>query len=375
MDVVGSTDQWEVPSAVIGAFTFDGPHLTSEPMPGGHIHDSFLVTCAGARYVLQRLNDQVFPDLEAMLSNVERIVAHLGGRASPELVSTHSGIHSYQATDGSLWRSFRYLEGTEGRASPLSSADAFEAGRAFAQFVRAVGTLPGPPLLETIEAFHGLPPRLAALDAAATLDSVGRRTGILGDLDRALRLTQQVEDALRPWKGTLPLRTVHNDAKLSNVRFDIKTGQANAVVDLDTTMSGFAQYDVGELVRTVATHSPEDAADDAVVDFDLELLEALSDGYLADWPELEPREIDAMALAGPQMATENALRFLTDYLVGDLYFATDRPDQNLDRCRTQLRLTELMLDSYTEAASCFARARRRSRTGSLRKTSSDYLRP
>jgi hypothetical protein len=238
-----------------------------------------------------------------------------------------------------------------------------------------MATLPGPPLLETIEAFHGLEPRLAALEAAAAGDPVGRRTGVLRHLDRARRLGQQVEDALRPWSGTLPGRTVHNDAKLSNVRFDVATGRATFVVDLDTTMRGYAQYDVGELVRTVTTRCPEDASQGAVVDFDLELLEALSDGYMSNWPELEPKEVDAMALAGPQMAIENATRFLTDHLVGDLYFAIDRPDQNLDRCRTQLRLAELMLESQNEMASCFARSRRRSQTASPRTTGPDPLRP
>jgi Ser/Thr protein kinase RdoA (MazF antagonist) len=373
MDVVGRDDLSKVPDPILDTFRFDGPCITSEPLPGGHIHQSFLVTCTGARYVLQRLNDRVFPDPEAMTANVERIVRHLGGQGCAELVTTQSGNFSYRAADGSWWRSFRYLEGTVARASPAGPEDAFEAARAFAHFVRAMASLPGPPLLETIEAFHGLQPRRAALDAAEVLDSVGRRTGVLRDLDRVRRLGQQVEEALSPWSGTLPIRTVHNDAKLSNIRFDMKTGRATFVVDLDTTMSGYAQYDVGELVRTVTTRCPEDADEDAVVDFDLELLAALSDGYSVNWPELEPQEVEAMALAGPQMATENATRFLTDHLVGDLYFSIDRPGQNLDRCRTQLRLAESMLDSHAEIASCFARSRRRSQIEIKSTASPDHV--
>ncbi len=374
MDVVGRAEWSEVtPNTILGAFLFDGLRIGSEPQPG-HIHQSFLVTCTGARYVLQRLNDRVFPDLEALMSNVERIVAHLGGQSCPELVTTRTGRQSYQAADGSRWRSFRYLEGTVARASPAGPEDALEAGRAFARFVRAVASFRATAASRPSK-FHGLGPRLVALDEAAVVDAVGRRTGVLPDLDRARRLGHHLEDALRPWCGMLPVRTVHNDAKLSNVRFDVATGHAAFVVDLDTTMSGYAQYDVGELVRTVTTRCPEDANEDAIVEFDLELLEALSDGYLASWPELETKEVDAMALAGPQMAIENAMRFLTDHLVGDLYFAIERPDQNLDRCRTQLRLAELMLDSHSETASCFARSRRRFPAGSLGTTSSDHVRP
>ena len=157
------------------------------------------------------------------------------------------------------------------------------------------------------------------------------------------------------------MHVVHNDAKLSNVRFDAETGRAACVIDLDTTMPGHIVYDVGELVRTAATHAPEDARDVSAVDFDLELVDALASGYLAAGPPVTRAEIDAMALGGPQMAVENALRFLADHVAGDRYFATSRVGQNLDRCRTQLRLTALMLEVHAESRACFARAFRADR--------------
>jgi hypothetical protein len=175
----------------------------------------------------------------------------------------------------------------------------------------------------------------------------------------ARRLGQQLADELDDSNGRTPQRTVHNDAKLANVRFDVGTGLATCVVDLDTTMPGSVRHDVGELVRTMTTHAPEDARDVEAVDFDLELLDALCTGFFTTQTVLGPPELDTMALAGPQMATENAVRFLTDHLAGDLYFAVDRPGQNLDRCRVQLRLAALMLASQAEADACFARAARR----------------
>jgi Ser/Thr protein kinase RdoA (MazF antagonist) len=346
-----------VPRAVTDAFRFAGPALGSEPLRGGHIHRNFLVTCTGGRYVLQRLNVGVFPDIDAVVHNVERVVAHLQerGRRTPVLVETRHGGLSHRAADGSVWRAFRYLEGTVGRATPAVPTDTFEAARAFADYLIALADLPDPPLTQTIARFHDLPDRMSVLDATAEADPVGRRSGVRDELDRARRLGRQVMDALTGGDDT-PVRTVHNDAKLSNVRFDADTGLATCVVDLDTTMAGHVQYDVGELVRTTTTHGAEDAADEASVDFDLDLLEALSAGYFTPHPKLVPSEVDALALAGPRMAVENALRFLTDHLAGDRYFGVDRPAHNLDRCRVQLRLTELMLDSSTEAAACFARA-------------------
>jgi Ser/Thr protein kinase RdoA (MazF antagonist) len=220
----------------------------------------------------------------------------------------------------------------------------------------ALADLPGPALITTIERFHDLGSRLDALDTTADSDTSGRRSSVEYELGWAHRLGHQVKAAIDPWEGRWPLRTVHNDAKLSNVRFDSESGRATCVVDLDTTMAGYALYDVGELVRTVATTSAEDARDDATIHFDLECLDALAEGYFSGRPELQRTEIDALALAGPRMAVENALRFLTDHLAGDRYFAIDRPNQNLDRCRTQLRLTELMMAVQSEATTCFNRA-------------------
>jgi N-acetylhexosamine 1-kinase len=344
----------------VEAFAFDGRPVGSEPIPGGHIHETVLVTCTGGRYVLQRLNQRVFPDLEAVLSTVERVVVHLMAKArtAPELVATHSGSLRLRTADGSVWRAFRYLEGTATRHTVAGPGDVFEAAGAFADYVAALGDFPSPPLVETIERFHDLHGRLATLDEVAFADPVGRRTAIHRQLDRARRLGQQLEEATATGAPEVPLRIVHNDAKLSNVLFDAGTGRATCVVDLDTTMLGRVEHDVGELMRSATTHAPEDTVDEGVVDFDLELLEALATGYVTGALELAPSEVAAMAFSGPLMAVENAVRFLTDYLAGDRYYAVAHPAQNLDRCRTQLRLTELMLESHTETVACFVRAAR-----------------
>jgi N-acetylhexosamine 1-kinase len=348
----------EIPRAAIDAFCFAGALVGSEPVPGGHIHGNALVTCTGGRYLLQRLNDRVFPDVDVVCANVERVVAHLRatGHRAPPLVPTRTGALSHRATDGSVWRAFPFLEGTVGRLLPTGPDDAFEAARAFARYMTAMADLPGPPLAVPIARFHDLPHRREALDAAAAADRVGRLSGTRHDLDRARRLSHQVIEG-RGAGGPAPsLRTVHNDAKLSNVRFDAVTGLAAGVVDFDTTGAGHARYDLGELIRSATTHAPEDSTEESAVDFDMELFDALSTGYFSTRPGLERQEVDTMALAGPEMAVENALRFLTDHLDGDRYFAVDRPDQNLDRGRTQLRLTELILASQADVAASIARA-------------------
>jgi N-acetylhexosamine 1-kinase len=352
---------WEFPDAVIDAFALDGRVVSVEPMPMGHIHRNFLVTCTGARYVVQRLNHHVFGDTHALCANVERVVAHLraAGHECPPLVATGSGALSFRDTGGTVWRVFGHLEGTVGRLVPRGPLDAFDAARAFALYRVAVADLTDPPLTETIARFHDLPHRLAALDTAVAADPVGRRSGLRREIDRARRLGGLVTDALPP-DDAVPRRVVHNDAKLANVLFDAGTGGARCVIDFDTTMPGRARSDVGELVRTLTTHAAEDAGDETVVDFDFELLAAVATGYLSVGPALEASELATLALAGPEMAVENGLRFLADHLAGDRYFTVARPAQNLDRCRTQLRLAELMFTSPAETDACFAGAARRS---------------
>ncbi|HTT85778.1 MAG TPA: aminoglycoside phosphotransferase family protein [Acidimicrobiales bacterium] len=347
-------------AAALGAFRFQGPVVAVDPLSGGHIHRNLLVRSAGARYVLQAINTAVFPDPETLLSNVERVTDHLQahGRTTLALVETIGGRRSWRAADGSVWRAFHYLEGTEALASPRSPSDAFEAGRLFGDYRLALADLPGPPLTPTIERFHDLDHRRRALDAVVRADPVGRRVHVRRELDRTRRLGQQVAEAVAECCPTAARRTVHNDAKLANVRFEAGSSRALCVVDLDTTMAGLVHYDVGELVRSAATHAPEDATDTTTIDLDLELVGAVAEGYLSGAVDLDPPEIEGLALAGPLMTIENATRFLADHLAGDRYFAVAHPAHNLDRCRSQLRLTELMLESSVETVALFARAAR-----------------
>ncbi len=220
--------------AVINASRFEGNHVSAEPLDGGHIPHNLLVTCTG-RYVLQHLNDRVFPDIGSLVANVERLTAHLegSGRRCPPLVEADGGAVSLRAVDGSTWRAFAYLEGTVGRFTPAGLTDAFEAGRAFADYVGAPADLPGPPLATTIAPFHDLPRRLAALEAAAVEDPVGRRSGATRQIEWARRLGGQVAEALRD-SHDVAVRVVHNDAKLSNLRFDVTRAGA-PVCSISTT--------------------------------------------------------------------------------------------------------------------------------------------
>ncbi len=340
-------------------FGFRGDVVSWSPLGGGHIHRNMLVTCTGGRYVVQRVNRRIFPDVDGLQENGRRITRHLAEKSwiVAGQVATRDG-HLWHADAGrAAWRAFEYLEGTEQRDLATGTADAFEAARIFGTFLAGMEDLPPPALTVTIPQFHDLPHRVRALEDAVARDALYRLDTVAAETRQARALTGEIEHHLDPIMGSLPQRIVHNDAKMSNVRFAPATGSAVTVIDLDTVMSGTVLHDVGELVRTAATHAPEDADDPGSVDFDLELLEAVASGYLAGaGGVLSHDEIDALHLAGPWLAVENGVRFLTDYLEGDHYFAVARPDQNIDRCRTQLTLTALMLDHLDEIRLRFARA-------------------
>src|ERR1700722_11436283 len=161
----------------LAAFGYGTRATGVETLPGGHIHATFLVTTTSGRLVLQRLNTYVFADINALLSNVERVVNHLRVRRwpTPRLVETSQGAYSYRSADGSTWRAFHYLEGTEGRTEARGPTDAYVAARTLAGYVTALTDLPPPRLIETIPSFHDLRARLARLDEGIPSDPAGRR--------------------------------------------------------------------------------------------------------------------------------------------------------------------------------------------------------
>ncbi len=340
-------------------FGFRGDVVSWSALGGGHIHRNLLVTCTGGRYVVQRVNRRIFSDIAGLQENGRRVTRHLADKSwvVARQIPTRGGRLWHADGAGAAWRAFEYLEGTEQRSLATGAADAFEAARIFGTFLADMEDLPAPALTATIPRFHDLPHRMRALEEAVARDARHRVDTVATETQQARALATRIERLLDPIIGSLPRRIVHNDAKMSNVRFVPATRSAVTVIDLDTVMSGTVLHDVGELVRTATTHAPEDADEPGSVDFDLDLLEAVASGYLAGAGGLLGNdERDALHLAGPWLAVENGVRFLTDHLDGDHYFAIARPGQNIDRCRTQLTLTALMLDHLDEIRLRFARA-------------------
>ncbi|MGH9222776.1 MAG: phosphotransferase enzyme family protein [Acidimicrobiales bacterium] len=316
-----------------------------ERREGGHIHDTWFVSGTGTPpgAVLQRLNDHVFPDCARMMDNVVRVVAHLHGPLS--VLRTGDGsVLAYDGEDTRPWRAFVRIEGAASPEVVESPEEALEVGRGLGRFLVEVQDLDGPALEEPIPGFKDFRRRRHAFEVLVDDDPYGRAMTCEDEI-AAVRGFHRLVDELASARadGRLQTRIVHNDAKADNVLLDEDTGEAVCVIDLDTVAPGTVLFDIGDLLRSATVTAPEDDTDLGTLGVRDNLLEAALQGYLAEaGPVLTDAERRLIPLAGPLMAYENALRFLTDHLAGDSYFRIERPRHNLDRARAQLRVLEAL---------------------------------
>ena len=340
---------------VTAEFAFDGRIVSAVPYGSGHINDTFLTVTEGTegqrRFILQRINHQVFKQPDLLMENVARVCAHAQAklmaagtsdahRRALRLTPTHQGKAWHVDQAGNRWRCYDFIEGATGHDVVRSPAQAESAAKAFGAFQALLADLPGERLHETIPDFHHTPSRFARFQAALAKDSHGRAAAAGPEIAFALARAGEVSvvvDALRD--GSLPERVTHNDTKLNNVLLDDITQEGVCVIDLDTVMPGSALYDFGDLVRTSTSPAAEDETDLSLVRMQLPMFAALVHGYLASARGfLTPREKELLPYAGKLITFEIGLRFLTDWLEGDTYFKIKRPTHNLDRCRTQFKL-------------------------------------
>jgi Ser/Thr protein kinase RdoA (MazF antagonist) len=258
------------------------------------------------------------------------------------LVPTKAGRGWHTDAAGNRWRCYVFVEGATGHDIIRNADQAYQAAKAFGAFQALVADLPGGRLVETIPNFHHTPSRYANFQAALAKDAHGRASLAQPEIAFALARAHEVgviADAMA--RGEIPERVTHNDTKLNNVLLDNETQEGICVIDLDTVMPGSALYDFGDLVRTSTSPAAEDETDLSKVTMQLPMFEALVKGYLSTAGGfLTPRERALLPFAGKLITFEIGLRFLTDWLEGDVYFKIKRPQHNLDRLRTQFKLVE-----------------------------------
>jgi len=338
-------------------FQIYGEILHAEPCKIGHINETYTATYdqggTRVRYIHQKINQNVFKDPEAVMDNVVRVTSHLRSKLMEEktgditrraltVVPTRAGHSFFRNRAGDYWRTFVFIEGEQTFEAVQSPSQAYQAGFAFGEFQRLLSDLPGARLHETIPHFHNTRLRFGVLQEAIQADHYNRAVVAKAEIETALKLEPMVDVLLSALsRGELPERVTHNDTKFNNVMMDVVSGQAMCVVDLDTVMPGLIHYDFGDMVRTTTSPTVEDELDLAKVELQMPMFESLARGYLAGCAGfLTPAEKSFLAFSGKLITFTIGIRFLTDFLNGDKYFRVHRPQHNLDRCRTQLKLVQ-----------------------------------
>lgn len=349
---------------ILNAYDFPSTLLGASRYGQGHINDTYCVVCQpqdgdAIRFILQGLSLTAFPRPDELMENFVGITSYLrdkviaaGGdpvRETLSLVKTKDGKDYYTDSTGRVWRLMPYVEGTDclQRATP----ELFEASaRAFGRFQKMLQGYPAHTLHETIVNFHNTEDRFAKFLKALEADVMDRAKDVQDEINFVLARKEDCSVVLQAHRdGKLPLRVTHNDTKLNNILIDRATGEGICVIDLDTTMPGFSVNDFGDSIRFGANRSDESEKDLSKVNFDLDLYEAYTRGFLEGTDGcLQASELEYMPWGARLMTLECGIRFLTDYLDGDHYFRVGYPTQNLDRCRTQFKLVQDMEKVFDE---------------------------
>ena len=336
---------------------------TAEPYGCGHINETYRVTDAtGKRWILQKINPHVFPDIPALMDNISHVTAYLreqiqeeGGDPEREclrLIPTRAGDSFVRMENGDCWRMYAFVENTVTLQVAQSPEQLYFAGVAFGRFQRLLAAYPAASLHEILPGFHDTAARYRNFERAVEQDACGRAAEAQEEIafvrarrEEAGRLVSLLE------KGELPLRVTHNDTKLNNVLLDERTMKGLCVIDLDTVMPGLSAHDFGDTVRFGANDCREDEEDQSKVHFLPQLYRVCERGFLSQaGGVLTAREKEVLRWGAKLMTLECGMRFLTDYLQGDVYFKIARPDQNLDRARTQFTLVQQMEACWDELA-------------------------
>ena len=342
-------------------FRIPGQLVEIETISAGNINNTYRVVYrdngVATSYIVQKINKYVFKNPRHIMHNIQLISEHLRSklpdpddkRAWLHFCTTRNGSNFLIAGDG-FWRAYYCIEDAIAYDASDDPEVLRAAGIAFGDFQRNLSDFDASLLYETIPDFHNTQKRLQTLFRHTQEDPVARVQEVLPELDYIKSVSELASHlcALRD-RGAIPLRVTHNDTKTNNVLLDEATNRPLTVIDLDTVMPGLAMHDFGDAVRFAANTAVEDEPDESKVSLNLDLYRAFAEGFISRTAaSLTPLELDTMALGALTITIELAVRFLDDYITGDLYFKTIYPEHNLIRTRCQLALARDMQKKFPD---------------------------
>jgi Ser/Thr protein kinase RdoA (MazF antagonist) len=344
-------------SSAADQFKPQGTIKTIRAYGRGNIHATYLVVLnhsATDKFILQRINTDVFPNPEKVMQNIGTCCKQVLNRLRdyppapgrrwevPRVLLTQNGQDHWIGPDGAFWRALSFIDRARSFDTIQDLTHAREVGYALGMFHRLTRDLPVENLVDTLEGFHIAPGYLRHLDAVLTQKKPSRSPEVdhgLGFVNRRRSGIDILERAKE--QGLLELRVIHGDPKVNNVMIDISTRQAVSLVDLDTVKPGLIHYDIGDCLRSGCNPLGEETEHWEKVRFEPDLCRAILSGYLAEAGNfLKENDYRYLFEAIRLIAFELGLRFFTDYLEGNIYFKAVKEKQNLTRALVQFKLTE-----------------------------------
>ncbi len=343
----------QIPSQAF-AFETKGVPVECIQYGNGHINRTLLVTTdCGNRYILQRINKYVFKQPLNVVANAKAVTDFLREKTGDpnsalHYIPTKSGVYCFEDEDGEYWRMYDFVEAFCLEA-PETLEDFYESAVAFGTFQHLLSDFPVNTLYEIIPNFHNTIDRFRQLKEAVENDAADRKATCLPEIEFALS-QEQIGGTLQRMleAGELPLRVTHNDTKLNNVLLDASTRKSLCVIDLDTVMPGLSAFDFGDSIRFGAATTKEDDPEPANMKLDLDRFAAYTKGFLSAATALTEKEVQVLPYGALIMTLEVGIRFLADYLNGDVYFRTAYAEHNLVRSRTQFALVADMLNKWEQ---------------------------
>lgn len=352
---------------IISKFNLNGELVSCERYGEGHINETYLaVVNDGGKevnYILQKINTKLFTEPDKLMNNIRLVtefnrekIKQRGGnpdRESLSIVYTKTGEPYYRTGTGDCFRVYIFITEAVAYQTVEKPEHFYQSAVAFGDFANLLAEFNATQLYEVLPKFHDTVKRFNDFSASLSADKFDRAKLCKKEIDFVLsrkHYCNKIVDLLK--SGEMPTKVTHNDTKLNNVMLDVNTGVPVAVIDLDTIMPGSICYDFGDSIRFGCNPCAEDEKDLSKVNFRLDLFEEYAKGYLSAVGKGATQiERDNLAFGAILMTYECGMRFLADYLDGDIYFRTHREGQNLDRARTQFKLIEDMeklLDKMNE---------------------------
>ena len=319
------------------------------PLGNGHINVTFLLTTVNhKKYVLQKINTVAFKNVDGLMDNMQKVTSFLMSRKEEtiELIKTKEGRYFYQDESG-CYRIYIYIDNVICYEGVTNLEAVYNTAKAFGKLHKSLKEFPAETLCEVIPNFHNTKARYDALLKSIELDVAHRVAQVPNEIAEAKKhaeLYSLLIDSIN--NGEIPLGVTHNDPKINNILFDEKTNNARAIIDLDTIMPGSYLYDFGDALRSLFTGQYEDTTDLTKIHVNYDVFEAYARGYLSEMKGvLSKKEIELLPFSVFLLTAELVVRFLTDYLDGDVYFHTAYPEHNLVRTRTQIKLMNDIYDN------------------------------